>query len=133
MCIRDRCKTSIYDDYKEEPENGLLFYENNPVTFSVMARSLKGDELTYQWYRKDNEHPTAAPYKLPEGRFYTGVTTSTLKMPVSVSYTHLDVYKRQPMRSHCRKAGWVPLRQAFPKTRWRFMLIKPTEVNLHFL
>lgn len=78
-----KCKTSIYDDYNEEPENGLLFYENNPVTFSVMARSLKGDELTYQWYRKDNENPTMAPYKLPEGRFYTGVTTSTLKMPVS--------------------------------------------------
>lgn len=78
-----KCKTSIYDDYNEEPENGLLFYENNPVTFSVSARSLKGDELTYQWYRKNNENPTAAPYKLPEGRFYTGVTTSTLKMPVS--------------------------------------------------
>ena len=78
-----KCKTSIYDDYNEEPENGLLFYENNPVTFSVSARSLKGDELTYQWYRKNNENPTAAPYKLPEDRFYTGVTTSTLKMPVS--------------------------------------------------
>ena len=78
-----KCKTSIYDDYNEEPENGLLFYENNPLTFSVSARSLKGDELTYQWYRKNNENPTAAPYKLPEGRFYTGVTTSTLKMSVS--------------------------------------------------
>ena len=78
-----KCKTSIYDDYNEEPENGLLFYENNPLTFSVSAKSLKGDELTYQWYRKNNENPTAAPYKLPEGRFYTGVTTSTLKMSVS--------------------------------------------------
>ena len=78
-----KCKTSIYDDYNEEPENGLLFYENNPVTFSVTAKSLKGDELTYQWYRKDNENPTAAPYKLPEDRFYTGVNTPTLKMPVS--------------------------------------------------
>ena len=85
-----KCKTSIYDDYNEEPENGLLYYENNPVTFSVMARSLKGDELTYQWYRKDNEHPTAAPYKLPEGRFYTGVTTSTLKMPVSTQACQED-------------------------------------------
>lgn len=85
-----KCKTSIYDDYNEEPENGLLFYENNPVTFSVMARSLKGDELTYQWYRKDNENPTAAPYKLPEGRFYTGVTTSTLKMPVSTQACQED-------------------------------------------
>ena len=85
-----KCKTSIYDDYNEEPENGLLFYENNPVTFSVSAKSLKGDELTYQWYRKDNENPTAAPYKLPEDRFYTGVTTSTLKMPVSTQACQED-------------------------------------------
>ena len=85
-----KCKTSIYDDYNEEPKNGLLYYENNPVTFSVMARSLKGDELTYQWYRKNNENPTAAPYKLPEGRFYTGVTTSTLKMPVSTQACQED-------------------------------------------
>ena len=85
-----KCKTSIYDDYNEEPENGLLYYENNPVTFSVSARSLKGDELTYQWYRKDNERPTAAPYKLPEGRFYMGVTTSTLKMSVSTQACQED-------------------------------------------
>ena len=85
-----KCKTSIYDDYNEEPKNGLLFYENNPVTFSVSARSLKGDELTYQWYRKDNERPTAAPYKLPEGRFYMGVTTSTLKMSVSTQACQED-------------------------------------------
>ena len=78
-----KCKTSIYDDYNEEPENGLLFYENNPVTFSVSAKSLKGDELTYQWYRKDNENPTAAPRKLPEDGYYKGVTTATLEMPVS--------------------------------------------------
>ena len=85
-----KCKTSIYDDYKEEPENGLLFYENNQVTFSVMARSLKGDELTYQWYRKDNENPTAAPYKLPEDRYYKGVTTPTLEMPVSTQACQED-------------------------------------------
>ena len=85
-----KCKTSIYDDYNEEPENGLLFYENNPVTFSVSAKSLKGDELTYQWCRKNNENPTVAPYKLPEGRFYTGVTTSTLKMPVSTQACQED-------------------------------------------
>ena len=85
-----KCKTSIYDDYNEEPKNGLLFYENNLVTFTVSARSLKGDELTYQWYRKDNEHPTAAPYKLPEDRFYMGVTTSTLKMSVSTQACQED-------------------------------------------
>ena len=87
-----KCKTSIYGsgDYDEEPENGLLFYENNPVTFSVSAKSLKGDELTYQWYRKDNENPTAAPYKLPEDRYYKGVTTSTLEMPVSTQACQED-------------------------------------------
>ena len=78
-----KCKTSIYDDYNEEPENGLLFYENNPVTFSVSARSLKGDELTYQWYRKNNENPTAAPYKLPEKDYYVDVNTPTLRLSVS--------------------------------------------------
>ena len=78
-----KCKTSIYDDYNEEPENGLLFYENNPVTFSVAARSLKGDELTYQWYQKDNANPTAAPYKLPERDYYVGVNTPTLRLSVS--------------------------------------------------
>ena len=86
-----KCKTSIYDDYKEEPENGLLYYENNPVTFSVMARSLKGDELTYQWYRKDNERPTAAPYKLDEWpNHFEGVNTSTLKMSVSTQACQED-------------------------------------------
>lgn len=78
-----KCKTSIYDDYNEEPENGLLFYENNPVTFSVMARSLKGDELTYQWYQKNNANPTAAPYKLPETDYYVDVNTPTLRLSVS--------------------------------------------------
>ena len=80
-----KCKTSIYGsgDYKEEPENGLLYSENNWVTFSVSARSLKGDELTYQWYQKDNARPTAAPYKLPEKDYYVGVNTPTLKLSVS--------------------------------------------------
>ena len=78
-----KCKTSIYDDYNEEPENGLLFYDNNPVTFSVSAKSLKGDELTYQWYRKDNENPTVAPYKLPEKDYYVDVNTPTLRLSVS--------------------------------------------------
>ena len=80
-----KCKTSIYGsgDYDEEPENGLLFSEHNWVTFSVSARSLKGDELTYQWYQKDNARPTAAPYKLPETDYYVGVKTPTLRLSVS--------------------------------------------------
>ena len=80
-----KCKTSIYGsgDYNEEPENGLLFSEHNWVTFSVMARSLKGDELTYQWYQKDNANPTRAPYKLPERDYYVGVNTPTLRLSVS--------------------------------------------------
>ena len=80
-----KCKTSIYGsgDYDEEPENGLLFSEHNWVTFSVSAKSLKGDELTYQWYQKDNANPTRAPYKLPETDYYVGVKTPTLKLSVS--------------------------------------------------
>ena len=80
-----KCKTSIYGsgDYDEEPENGLLYSEHNWVTFSVSAKSLKGDELTYQWYQKDNANPTAAPYKLPERDYYVGVNTPTLKLSVS--------------------------------------------------
>ena len=80
-----KCKTSIYGsgDYDEEPENGLLFSEHNWATFSVSARSLKGDELTYQWYQKDNANPTAAPYKLPERDYYVGVNTPTLRLSVS--------------------------------------------------
>ena len=81
-----KCKTSIYGsgDYKEEPENGLLYSEHNQVTFSVSAKSLKGDELTYQWYQKDNADPTRAPYKLPDDvYYYEGVKTPTLKLLVS--------------------------------------------------
>ena len=78
-----KCKTSIYGsgDYKEEPENGLLFSEHNQVTFSVSAKSLKGDELTYQWYLKNNA--TGKSYEMEETSYYVGVKTPTLKLSVS--------------------------------------------------
>ena len=78
-----KCKTSIYGsgDYKEEPENGLLFSEHNWVTFSVTAKSLKGDGLTYQWYLKDNA--TGKSYEMKETSYYVGVKTPTLKLSVS--------------------------------------------------
>lgn len=80
-----KCKTSIYSsgDYDEEPENDLLYSEHNWVTFSVSAKSLKGDELTYQWYQKNNANPTAAPYKLPEKDYYVDVNTPTLRLSIS--------------------------------------------------
>lgn len=80
-----KCKTSIYGsgDYIEEPENGLLFSEHNWVTFSVSAKSLKGDGLTYQWYLKNNANPTAEPYKLQETAYYVDVNTPTLRLSVS--------------------------------------------------
>lgn len=129
-----KCKTSIYDDYNEEPENGLLFYENNPVTFSVMARSLKGDELTYQWYRKDNENPTVAPYKLPEGRFYTGVTTSTLKMPVSTQacqedYSYYCVIGRKGDPSDTMKTAEAKLTATHAYSHKQAGVRVPTEEN----
>ena len=78
-----KCKTSIYGsgDYIEEPENGLLFSEHNWVTFSVSAKSLKGDGLTYQWYQKDNA--TGKSYEMEETSYYVGVKTPTLKLSVS--------------------------------------------------
>ena len=76
-----KCKTCIYVDYQEEPENGLLY--DNWVTFSVTAKSLKGDELTYQWYQKYNANPEMAPYKLPDDvYYYEGVKTPTLRLSV---------------------------------------------------
>ena len=78
-----KCKTSIYGsgDYIEEPENGLLFSEHNWVTFSVTAKSLKGDELTYQWYLKNNA--TGKSYEMEETSYYVGVKTPTLRLSVS--------------------------------------------------
>ena len=78
-----KCKTSIYGsgDYIEEPENGLLFSEHNWVTFSVSAKSLKGDGLTYQWYLKNNA--TGKSYEMEETSYYVGVKTPTLKLSVS--------------------------------------------------
>lgn len=78
-----KCKTSIYGsgDYIEEPENGLLFSEHNWVTFSVTAKSLRGDGLTYQWYLKDNA--TGKSYEMKETSYYVGVKTPTLKLSVS--------------------------------------------------
>ena len=76
-----KCKTCIYSsgDYNEEPENGLLY--DNWVTFSVSAKSLKGDGLTYQWYLKDNA--TGKSYEMKETSYYVGVKTPTLRLSVS--------------------------------------------------
>ena len=74
-----KCKISIYGGYQEEPENGLLY--DNWVTFSVSAKSLKGDELTYQWYLKDNV--TGKSYEMKETSYYVGVNAPTLKLSVS--------------------------------------------------
>ncbi len=111
-----KCKTSIYGsgDYDEEPENGLLFSEHNWVTFSVMARSLKGDELTYQWYQKDNANPTAAPYKLPERDYYVGVNTPTLRLSVSAEacqddYSYFCVIGRKGDASDTMKTAEAKL------------------------
>ena len=78
-----KCKTSIYGsgDYIEEPENGLLFSEHNWVTFSVSAKSLKGDGLTYQWYLKNNA--TGKSYEMEETSYYVGVKAPTLRLSVS--------------------------------------------------
>ena len=111
-----KCKTSIYGsgDYIEEPENGLLYSEHNWVTFSVSARSLKGDELTYQWYQKDNANPTRVPYKLPETDYYVGVKTPTLKLSVSAEscqddYSYYCVIGRKGNASDTMKTAEAKL------------------------
>ncbi|MEI3123595.1 MAG: hypothetical protein V8S81_07385 [Oscillospiraceae bacterium] len=111
-----KCKTSIYGsgDYDEEPENGLLFSEHNWVTFSVSAKSLKGDELTYQWYQKDNARPTAAPYKLPETDYYVDVNTPTLRLSVSAEacmddYSYFCVIGRKGDASDTMKTAEAKL------------------------
>ena len=131
-----KCKTSIYSsgDYDEEPENDLLYSEHNWVTFSVSAKSLKGDELTYQWYQKNNANPTAAPYKLPEGRFYTGVTTSTLKMPVSTQacqedYSYYCVIGRKGDPSDTMKTAEAKLTATHAYSHKQAGVRVPTEEN----
>lgn len=114
-----KCKTSIYGsgDYIEEPENGLLFSEHNWVTFSVSAKSLKGDGLTYQWYLKNNANPAAAPYKLPETAYYVDVNTPTLRLSVSAEscmddYSYFCVIGRKGDPSDTMKTAEAKLTAA---------------------
>ena len=109
-----KCKTSIYGsgDYKEEPENGLLYSENNWVTFSVSAKSLKGDELTYQWYLKNNA--TGKSYEMKETSYYVGVKTPTLKLSVSAEacqddYSYYCVIGRKGVPSDTVKTAEAKL------------------------
>ena len=114
-----KCKTSIYSggDYTEEPENGLLFNENNWVTFSVSAKSLKGDGLTYQWYLKNNANPAAVPYKLQETAYYVDVNTPTLRLSVSAescqdNYSYYCVISRSGDTSDTVKTAEAKLTAA---------------------
>lgn len=109
-----KCKTSIYGsgDYIEEPENGLLFSEHNWVTFSVSAKSLKGDGLTYQWYLKNNA--TGKSYEMEETSYYVGVKTPTLKLSVSAeacqdNYSYYCVISRSGDTSDTMKTAEAKL------------------------
>ena len=112
-----KCKTSIYGsgDYIEEPENGLLFSEHNWVTFSVSAKSLRGDGLTYQWYLKDNA--TGKSYEMKETSYYVGVKTPTLKLSVSAEacmddYSYYCVISRSGDTSDTMKTAEAKLTAA---------------------
>ena len=112
-----KCKTSIYGsgDYIEEPENGLLFSEHNWVTFSVSAKSLKGDGLTYQWYLKNNA--TGKSYEMEETSYYVGVKTPTLKLSVSAEacqddYSYYCVISRSGDTSDTMKTAEAKLTAA---------------------
>ena len=112
-----KCKTSIYGsgDYIEEPENGLLFSEHNWVTFSVSAKSPRGDGLTYQWYLKDNA--TGKSYEMKETSYYVGVKTPTLKLSVSAEacmddYSYYCVISRSGDTSDTMKTAEAKLTAA---------------------
>ena len=112
-----KCKTSIYSsgDYIEEPENGLLFSEHNWVTFSVSAKSLKGDGLTYQWYLKNNA--TGKHYEMEETVYYVGVKTPTLRLSVSAEacqddYSYFCVISRSGDTSDTVKTAEAKLTAA---------------------
>ena len=112
-----KCKTSIYSsgDYIEESENGLLFSEHNWVTFSVSAKSLKGDGLTYQWYLKNNA--TGKHYEMEETVYYVGVKTPTLRLSVSAEacqddYSYFCVISRSGDTSDTVKTAEAKLTAA---------------------
>lgn len=129
-----KCKTSIYSsgDYDEEPENDLLYSEHNWVTFSVSAKSLKGDELTYQWYQKNNANPTAAPYKLPEKDYYVDVNTPTLRLSVSAEacmddYSYYCVIGRKGDPSDTMKTAEAKLTATHAYSHKQAGVCVPTE------
>ena len=131
-----KCKTSIYSsgDYDEEPENDLLYSEHNWVTFSVSAKSLKGDELTYQWYQKNNVNPTAAPYKLPEKDYYVDVNTPTLRLSVSAEacmddYSYYCVIGRKGDPSDTMKTAEAKLTATHAYSHKQAGVRVPTEEN----
>lgn len=131
-----KCKTSIYSsgDYDEEPENDLLYSEHNWVTFSVSAKSLKGDELTYQWYQKNNANPTAAPYKLPEKDYYVDVNTPTLRLSVSAEacmddYSYYCVIGRKGDPSDTMKTVEAKLTATHAYSHKQAGVRVPTEEN----
>ena len=77
-----RCTTSIAIDYDEDPANGLLWFGNHPVTFSVAVKGGTGS-YTYQWYRIYNDK---APTMLEDGMYsdqFSGTHTATLTVQVS--------------------------------------------------
>ena len=77
-----RCTTSIAIDYDEDPANGLLWFGNHPVTFSVAVKGGTGS-YTYQWYRIYNDK---APTMLEDGIYsdqFSGTHTATLTVQVS--------------------------------------------------
>lgn len=76
------CVTSIATDYDEDTQNGLLYFGNHPVTFSVSVKGGTGS-YTYQWYEI---YKSNAPTKLEDGMHsdqFSGTHTATLTVQVS--------------------------------------------------
>lgn len=113
-----RCSTSIYSSgYDEDPANGLLYYGNNPVTFSVTARGGTG-AYTYQWYRKyRNNAPTLLTDKL-----YGGQSSGTNTTPAPPAAT-----KPITRRTNTSTAQTRPIMSATTMAPSRWMRPRPLE------
>ena len=84
MCIRDRIRVGTYS---KNARNGLMLRSIAPNAFSPKQRKKLASP---------NTPPKIAPAAGPKvtAPTATGTTISVISIPVS--YTHLDVYKRQP-------------------------------------
>ena len=112
MCIRDSTNTKETTTYYSESEDDvnqnraiITTQANAGVWHSGLVESFNGrtDKLSQnELLKKTNDNFTAGKYRTLVARFHTNSDDSKDESnPVPVSYTHLDVYKRQLLWYGC--------------------------------